>query len=154
MARSRGVFEIIFKNFVNSIKPEVRPRKFMGEDYFGTKYYERPRASVSTRMRAERFFVPVVKEDHEQEIPPEWMAWLRFRRRDPPTEEEVKKNYIAMLTVQKKAAELEALETPVQTLPEKSAIQKVEENSNGPIQYPVHDEYKDCGSNYQVKIKK
>ncbi|KAK9890266.1 hypothetical protein WA026_010376 [Henosepilachna vigintioctopunctata] len=37
-----------------------------------------------------------VKDDFMQEVPPEWEAWLRGRRREPPDEEEVLTNLAIM----------------------------------------------------------
>lgn len=53
---------------------------YVGEDYFGNKYYEIPPNPSIGKRKASRWFTPVDKEDFEQERTAEWDAWLRFRR--------------------------------------------------------------------------
>jgi len=55
-----------------------------------------------------RWFDPATKEDFQQEVPAEWEAWLRHRRNEPPTEDEIKASYALMLLKKKNAAALEA----------------------------------------------
>lgn len=51
-----------------------------GEDYFGNKYYEIPADPSGGRAKTARWFEPVDKENHEQEMTAEWASWLRGRR--------------------------------------------------------------------------
>lgn len=64
---------------------------YIGKDHLGNKYFEAERPHHQTR-RCQRYFerenldysiyaVDVAK------VPPAWDAWLRFRRKDPPTED-------------------------------------------------------------------
>lgn len=106
MPKERDLLKILFTNIFNSLKPRQFRGNLKGADYMGNKYYEIPKSDG--RRRTERWFTPVNKEDFEQEIPAEWESWLRFRRSDPPTEEEVLSNYNLMLSKKQKAAELEA----------------------------------------------
>lgn len=55
-----------------------------------------------------RWFDPAVKDDFQQEIPAEWEAWLRYRRAQPPTEDEIKSSYALMMLKKKNAQALEA----------------------------------------------
>lgn len=89
----------------------------MGTDYFGNKYFEIPVNSVSARTRPSRWFEPPEKENFQQEMPAEWEAWLRGRRKVPPTEEELAKNLALMQSKKKKALEIDAkgnLPSPVE----------------------------------------
>lgn len=78
--KSRDVVKIIFQNFWNSIKPRQIRGNFMGEDYFGNKFYEIPANPSIGKRKINRWFEPKEKEDFEQEMPAEWEAWLRGRR--------------------------------------------------------------------------
>lgn len=104
--KERDIFLMILKNFVNSL----RPRKFTGElkgsDHFGNKYYEIE--AGGSRSKNARYFEPIGKEaGFDREIPAEWDAWLRGRRRIPPTEEEVLRNYQIGIEKRKKAEEID-----------------------------------------------
>ncbi|XP_076229119.1 NADH dehydrogenase [ubiquinone] 1 alpha subcomplex assembly factor 2 isoform X2 [Nomia melanderi] len=103
---------------------------YIGEDYYGTKYYE----STSARRKNARYFIPVNKEDFEQEIPVEWESWLRYRRRDPPTEEEIKKNYDIAMMKKEKAAEI-AVKFGTDKTPEALPAGKGQES------FPKYEEY-------------
>lgn len=87
--RERGLFRIIFNEFLRSITPKIPKHTCVGEDYLGTKYYEIERIKTSIRNKPNRYFVPKDKENFEQEIPAEWEAWLRQRRKVAPTTNEV-----------------------------------------------------------------
>ncbi|XP_060825298.1 NADH dehydrogenase [ubiquinone] 1 alpha subcomplex assembly factor 2 [Bombus pascuorum] len=140
--KERGLFQIIFKNFIASFKPTRH--KLIGEDYYGTKYYEieNPR---SRRKNSPRYFVPVNKDDDTQEVPVEWEAWLRYRRKDPPTREEIEKNYQLQMIKKQNAAEIEA----------KYGLQKVKQTSEEThTPFPVYEEYKNYGQDYKIKYDK
>ncbi|XP_046428844.1 uncharacterized protein LOC124183826 isoform X2 [Neodiprion fabricii] len=44
----------------------------------------------------------------QQEVPAEWEAWLRYRRKEPPSDAEVLQSLALMKTKKKNAAELES----------------------------------------------
>ncbi|XP_073536365.1 NADH dehydrogenase [ubiquinone] 1 alpha subcomplex assembly factor 2 isoform X2 [Phyllobates terribilis] len=72
-------------------------RHHMGTDQFGNKYYYVPEQKTWTgqAVRARRMVDPVQKEEYLYEtghIPTEWEAWIRGKRKDPPTIEEILKN--------------------------------------------------------------
>lgn len=85
------------------MKPRQLWGNYKGTDYFGNKYYEIP--ASETRRRGSRYFVPPDKENFEQERPAEWESWLRGRRKDPPTEEELARN-LAIMQMKKENAKL------------------------------------------------
>lgn len=81
MSGGRSVFQFIWKNFLNSIKPRQFRGNLIGEDYFGNKYYEIPADPRIGKRRAERWFEPNGdQEDFERELTAEWESWLRGRR--------------------------------------------------------------------------
>lgn len=146
--KERGVFQLIWKNFYASLRPNKKPI-LMGEDFYGTKYYEvAPRADSS--KRPSRYFVPVNKDDHEQEIPAEWEAWLRNRRKEPPTEEEVIQNYQLAMTKKNNAAQIEAKYSSTNS----EVPSVVAEKKKGYESFPQYEEYKDQGRNYKIKYPK
>lgn len=81
MSGGRSVFRFIWKNFVNSIRPRQIRGTFVGEDYFGNKYYEIPANPKIGKRRAERWFEPHGDRNaFEREKTAEWESWLRGRR--------------------------------------------------------------------------
>lgn len=82
---SRGnVFTLIWNNFVKSVKPRQQIGTFIGEDYFGNRYYEIPIQKHSLKRRPERWYEPPGRTDHvdnfDTELTSEWESWLRHRR--------------------------------------------------------------------------
>lgn len=148
MAKERGIFKLIWKNFIASLKPQYFRRKLVGEDFYGTKYYEEEIRN-SSRTRPPRYFVPVNKNDFEQEKPAEWESWLRYRRKDPPTREEIEANYkLAMSKKQNAAKLLENSETESnKNLPASSSVSQSATSKS----FPVYEDYKNFGSDYKPK---
>ncbi|XP_070512905.1 NADH dehydrogenase [ubiquinone] 1 alpha subcomplex assembly factor 2 isoform X2 [Cardiocondyla obscurior] len=147
MARERGVFKLIWKSFISSLKPRFGRGKLIGEDYYGTKYYEEEIRS-SARKRPPRYFVPVNKDDFEQELPAEWEAWLRYRRKDPPTREEIDTNY--QLAMMKKTNAAKLLENRLKNEGTRE-LPTVSTQSDNPGKFPIYEDYKNFGSNYEPK---
>lgn len=79
-APPRSIIKMIFGNFLNSFRPRQIRGTYMGEDYFGNKYYEIPANPSIGKRKASRWFEPIDKDDFEQERTAEWDAWLRGRR--------------------------------------------------------------------------
>ncbi|XP_053481469.1 NADH dehydrogenase [ubiquinone] 1 alpha subcomplex assembly factor 2 isoform X1 [Ictalurus furcatus] len=72
-------------------------KEHVGTDHLGNKYYYIPEQKTWTgrAVRARRFVEasnPSEFEYLEGSIPSEWDAWIRGRRKDPPTVEELLKN--------------------------------------------------------------
>lgn len=76
----RSILKMIFTNFINSFKPRQIKGTYIGEDYFGNKYYEIPPNPSIGKRKASRWFEPIHKDDFDQELSAEWEAWLRGRR--------------------------------------------------------------------------
>ncbi|XP_076164687.1 NADH dehydrogenase [ubiquinone] 1 alpha subcomplex assembly factor 2 [Ptiloglossa arizonensis] len=140
--KERGVIQLIWKNFVASFQRNTKQPKLIGEDYYGTKYYE---TQTTTKSKPSRYFVPVDKINFEQELPAEWESWLRHRRIDPPTKEELEQNYQIALTKKKNAAQIKATysktTSQISELPVGKKVQS----------FPVYEEYKNDGSDYKIK---
>ncbi|KAG8456584.1 hypothetical protein GDO86_002385 [Hymenochirus boettgeri] len=69
-------------------------RQHVGTDQFGNKYYFIPQQKTWTGQvtRERRIVEPVNKKEYEYQlgdIPTEWEAWIRGRRKNPPTIEEI-----------------------------------------------------------------
>lgn len=147
MAKERGVLQTVFKHFWASLKPQMFKRKLIGTDYYGTKYYEEPIASYSQRRRPSRSFVPVTKDDFEQELPAEWESWLRHRRKEPPSEEECLANYQMIITKRENAAKLDE----EQRLLKLESGKDVPPRDDGPVKqelpsgrnFPIYKDYED-----------
>ncbi|KRT81201.1 hypothetical protein AMK59_5907, partial [Oryctes borbonicus] len=94
--QSRSILAMIFRNFINSLKPRRITGDLKGIDYFGNKYFEIPANPSIGKRQASRWFVPPEKDNFQQELPAEWESWLRHRRKEPPAEKEVMRNYALM----------------------------------------------------------
>jgi NADH:ubiquinone oxidoreductase subunit len=105
---TRGVMKILFTNFINSFRPRQIKGNLMGEDYFGNKYYEIPADPANGRRKTARWFEPKEKEDFEQEMTAEWQSWLRGRRKEPPTDQELMQNLAIIKMKERNAKELDA----------------------------------------------
>lgn len=137
---------MIFWNFVNSLKPHNMKRVLVGEDYYGTKYYEAKPTSTSTRTRPSRSFEPINKDDHTQDLPAEWEAWLRYRRRDPPTLEEIEASYKMAMLKKENAQSLEAKYTKAET-----KMLDLPAEKRGHQSFPTYKEYENYGRNSEEK---
>ncbi|XP_067625136.1 NADH dehydrogenase [ubiquinone] 1 alpha subcomplex assembly factor 2 [Eurosta solidaginis] len=104
----RDLIRIIINNFINSLRPRQFKGNLVGEDYFGNKYYEIPPNLSIGKRNASRYFVPTDKEAFDQELTAEWEAWLRGRREEPPSKEELVKNLSIMEMKRHNAAEIDA----------------------------------------------
>lgn len=108
MAREgRGIIVTIWRNFIQSLVPKSTKGNLIGKDHLGTAYYEIPAEPQRGKRRPVRWFQATEKDKFDQDIPVEWEAWLRGRRQEPPTQEEINAN-IALAKMKKiKADELE-----------------------------------------------
>lgn len=128
----RDLLKIIFQNFMKSIRPREFRGTLRGSDLFGNKYYEKVADPSVGRRKPSRYFEPLDKSAFDQvllqvdsdsvrqsiingddflclqEIAPEWEAWLRGRRDDPPTLDELEYNKALMEMKQKKAEAIDA----------------------------------------------
>ncbi|KAG9270938.1 NADH dehydrogenase [ubiquinone] 1 alpha subcomplex assembly factor 2 [Astyanax mexicanus] len=118
MSRLSGVLRRVFGGV----------KQCVGSDQFGNKYYYIPEHKSWTGqvVRARRLVEacnPAEFEYLEGNIPSEWDAWIRGRRKDPPTIEELVRNEEYREQIKLKAQEVEERdqvlqireEQPVQT---------------------------------------
>ena len=107
---------------------------FVGQDHIGNKYFEayRPNHSRPVQRYFERTsgvknFDDVVDAAN---VPPPWDTWLRFRRKDPPSEAELKESddyfqYQQALAAKKREAMVEkSAGQPEKKIPEGSYEKK------------------------------
>ncbi|OXA63478.1 NADH dehydrogenase [ubiquinone] 1 alpha subcomplex assembly factor 2 [Folsomia candida] len=110
MPKERDILKMIWTNFIKSFRPRQITGNLIGKDRFGNQYFEIPPNPSIGKRKAERWFQPTGKNelDHfDKELPAEWESWLRGRRDNPPSEEELVKNQAIALLKKQNAAELE-----------------------------------------------
>uniref|UniRef100_A0A336MET1 CSON000606 protein n=1 Tax=Culicoides sonorensis TaxID=179676 RepID=A0A336MET1_CULSO len=100
---TRNVWGNVFSNFLKSFRTRKPNVVFRGQDNFGNKYYEILADPDRNRSKKSRWFEPPDKENTGQEISGEWESWLRGRREEPPTEEELARN-LAIAQLKKRNA--------------------------------------------------
>lgn len=129
---ARSIWGTVLKNFINSLKPRQIRGNFKGADYLGNKYYEIPVSASSARSRPSRWFEPPNEDDFDNEMPAEWESWLRGRRKEPPTEEEIAKNLAIMqmkkrnaIAVDAKAGKMTPMKKGIETFPVRPEYEKV-----------------------------
>ncbi|XP_029366689.1 NADH dehydrogenase [ubiquinone] 1 alpha subcomplex assembly factor 2 [Echeneis naucrates] len=94
-------------------------REHVGTDHLGNKYYSIPEQKTWTGrlVRAKRMVVaanPTEYEYTEGSIPIEWDAWIRGRRKEPPSIEELLKNVSYREQIKLKAKEVEEKDLALQ----------------------------------------
>lgn len=132
----RDIIKIIFNNFIRSFKPRQIRGNFMGEDYFGNKFYEIPPNPSIGKRRPTRWFEPSENDAFDQEITAEWEAWLRLRRDEPPTREELVQNLQIMEMKKRNAAELNEKYTAA-----RGEQPQITQPVKGPESFPRYQEY-------------
>ncbi|XP_029915902.1 NADH dehydrogenase [ubiquinone] 1 alpha subcomplex assembly factor 2 [Myripristis murdjan] len=93
-------------------------REHVGTDHLGNKYYIIPEQKTWTGrvVRAKRMVVaanPTEYQYMEGSIPLEWDAWIRGRRKEPPSIEELLKNERYREEIKVKAKDVEEKDTAV-----------------------------------------
>ncbi|XP_038560417.1 NADH dehydrogenase [ubiquinone] 1 alpha subcomplex assembly factor 2 [Micropterus salmoides] len=94
-------------------------RDHVGTDHLGNKYYFIPEQKTWTGrpVRAKRMVVaanPTEYEYIEGSIPMEWDAWIRGRRKEPPSIEELLKNESYREQIKLKAKDVEEKDLALQ----------------------------------------
>ncbi|KAM3868159.1 NADH dehydrogenase [ubiquinone] 1 alpha subcomplex assembly factor 2 [Diretmus argenteus] len=94
-------------------------REHVGTDHLGNKYYSVPEQKTWTGriVRAKRMVVaanPTEYEYMEGSIPSEWDAWIRGRRKEPPSIEDLLKNEHYRKHIKQKAREVEERDLALQ----------------------------------------
>ena len=116
-ARPTTFFARLLNNVTQRRARPSDPEVLVGIDYKGNRYYERIGANVQERtldgvVLPKRWYFPEHdnEENWDQHIPPEWEAWMRYRRIDAPTEDEINLNLAVAHMKQVNAAKLAAAE--------------------------------------------
>ncbi|XP_049883586.1 NADH dehydrogenase [ubiquinone] 1 alpha subcomplex assembly factor 2 [Pectinophora gossypiella] len=130
----RYVWRIAFRNFINSLRPRQIRGNAMGTDYIGNKYFEIPAEPSLGKRKPTRWYDPPKGLDFENKIPSEWEAWLRMRRDNAPTEEEIAQNMAMAKMKKENAAKLEA-----KRLAEGGDLPVAPER--GHLSFPKYEEY-------------
>ncbi|XP_063357991.1 uncharacterized protein LOC134647568 [Cydia amplana] len=104
----RHVWRIAFTNFLKSFRPRQIRGNAIGKDYKGNSYFEIPADPSLGKRKATRWYDPPRGLDFRDPIPAEWEAWLRMRRVEAPTEEEIANNLAVAKLKQENAAAIEA----------------------------------------------
>ncbi|CAK1602316.1 unnamed protein product [Parnassius mnemosyne] len=103
----RHVWRIVIRNLLNSLKPRQIQGNQMGRDYIGNIYYEIPADPSRGKRKPSRWYDPPKGLDFQDPLPAEWESWLRMRRKEPPTEEEIAKNLAIAQMKKENAAKIE-----------------------------------------------
>ncbi|GFS94653.1 uncharacterized protein NPIL_509271 [Nephila pilipes] len=145
MPKERSILRMILTNFFKTFKILPPDGKFMGQDHLGNKYYEAPINVHSMRKSGNRWFEPKTEGDWQQNLPAEWEAWLRGRRRDAPTEEEILHNLSIAQTKKIKGDEIAAKDNA-------SSVKNL--NSENSIGFPkLPDFEQEPGQSFDKKSK-
>jgi len=112
-----GPWANIFRGFINSLKGEKAPKQGsvqVGSDPFGNRYFEIPADPRRGKRQPIRWYdapetnkKDVIGRDtfagFDATIPAEWDSWLRMRRDEPPSPEQVM-NSLALADLKKRNA--------------------------------------------------
>lgn len=89
MAKVIKAFKFLFSQSKKSAQEKIA---YVGKDHLGNKYYEKYRPS-DWRVHRRYFEREKLNEDEYfsdlSRVPPAWDAWLRYRRQQPPSPDEV-----------------------------------------------------------------
>lgn len=144
----RDLLKIIFQNFLKSLRPRQFTGTYMGTDLFGNKYFEIAADPAGGRRKTARYFEPPEKNDFEHEQSPEWESWLRGRRNDPPSMDEMQKNESFKLMKQKKAQAIGAGSVKQSSDPDNNLMV---EAKRGPESFPTYGDEYEVSAGYKSK---
>jgi len=141
MAYRSHPLKYLFTSFYNSITKKRIKGDFKGDDYFGNKYYELPADPSRGKRIPQRWYVAVSEQHFDQsDMPAEWDAWLRLRRDNPPTPEELNQNLAVAKVKKEKGDVIEA-----------KNFGKVHSDMSS---YPLYEEYELTPGEGQMKRDK
>jgi len=114
------MLQYVFKHFKDSFKVAKREKigEIVGRDPYGNTYYEIPAQPQLGKRRPTRWYntaeterADIIDKDlwagFDSNLPAEWESWLRFRRTEPPTDDEVLKSLAIAEMKKVNAAKLE-----------------------------------------------
>lgn len=79
-----------------------------GTDRLGNQYFEVPENRLHHHLKSKRYFVPAPGQQWSSERSPEWESWLRYRREQPPSADEIEYNEQMALMKKTNASALNA----------------------------------------------
>uniref|UniRef100_A0A2A4K456 NADH dehydrogenase [ubiquinone] 1 alpha subcomplex assembly factor 2 n=1 Tax=Heliothis virescens TaxID=7102 RepID=A0A2A4K456_HELVI len=141
--QTRNVWWIVVRNFINSFKPRQVRGNIMGKDYIGNDYFEIPADPSIGKRKPTRWYNPPRGQDFQDPIPAEWESWLRGRRLEPPTEEEIMKNLAIAQMKKENAAKIET-----KRLAEGGSLPSIPEK--GHHSFPVYPEFQPGDPNHKI----
>ncbi|XP_074877558.1 NADH dehydrogenase [ubiquinone] 1 alpha subcomplex assembly factor 2 [Buteo buteo] len=112
-------------------------KELVGTDQFGNKYYRVPKHETRAgQIIQERRFVEAINRQAYQyemgDFPIEWEAWIRKKRNDPPTIEEILKNENYR----------EEMKQKIKDVSEKDKLLQAKEYKEGLVAEPAHTRVK------------
>ncbi|XP_054034481.1 NADH dehydrogenase [ubiquinone] 1 alpha subcomplex assembly factor 2 [Dryobates pubescens] len=112
-------------------------KELVGTDQFGNNYYRVPKHETRAgQIIPERRFVEAINREAYQyqmgDFPMEWEAWIRKKRNDPPTIEEILKNENYR----------EEMKHKIKDVTEKEKLLQAKEYSEGLVAEPVQTRVK------------
>nr|XP_021193558.2 NADH dehydrogenase [ubiquinone] 1 alpha subcomplex assembly factor 2 [Helicoverpa armigera] len=143
---TRNVWAIVARNFINSFKPRQIRGNLMGKDYIGNDYFEIPADPSIGKRKPTRWYSPPKGQDFQDPIPAEWESWLRGRRLEPPTEEEILKNLAIAQMKKENAAKIE-----VKRLAEGGSLPSIPEKGHN--SYPTYPDFQPGDPNHKIDNK-
>ncbi|XP_020639316.2 NADH dehydrogenase [ubiquinone] 1 alpha subcomplex assembly factor 2 isoform X1 [Pogona vitticeps] len=129
-----GLWRLLRLWKVRLLGPE---KQYVGSDPFGNKYYRiaKHEALGGQIIQERRFMEAGGIKEHEYEvgsIPVEWEAWMRKKRKDPPTVEEILKNENYK----------EEIKERIQEIYEKDRLLQAKEYEDGLVAEQLHTQIK------------
>lgn len=95
----------LFKKLTQSTSENARVR-MIGKDQFGNTYYEETIGESRGMRKTKRSFEPANLTRYDSPVPPEWNAWLNYRKEKPPTEQQIDTNMFETAVRREKATEI------------------------------------------------
>lgn len=154
MSRFRpGPLVRAWRGFLDSFsRPKRDTGVEVGKDPFGNTYYEIPADPSRGKRRPVRWYINVEtnKKDvigvdrwagFDAELPTEWESWLRMRRNDPPTEDQVMQSLALADLKKRNAAKLEAKHTEELIAAGREVYDETKPMDHEKPFYPKYEEY-------------
>merc|ERR1712038_341983 len=150
MAHRLGTFRGLIQNIKQTLSVRSAKEILVGTDLEGNKYFERP-AVPSKGVKRVRRVEPVSTDQFTvPKVPVEWMTWLQARREDPPSEQEMDKNYMNMMKTLHRAGEVDK---HYENQRKNEPIDKQTAPSSARREYPVYEDYETYQTEFHEKHK-
>lgn len=154
--RGLGVFQKIFANLRSRVKHEGREAFEVGKDHLGNRFFESPADPARGIRLPKRWYVGASQDSWSNPLPPEWEAWLRYRRDNLPSEEELMRNIHEGEKRKLLAEEIEKRLKPGRAAIPDPLYEKYpsyKDYQKNPMHIMDDKEYKDTGEDEDVRRK-